>query len=135
MKVEGACHCGAVAYEADVEPGTVTICHCIDCQVQSGSAFRANIPAPAAGFRLVKGTPRTYVKTAASGRQRLTAFCEVCGTQLYACAVQDPPSYSLRTGTLAQRHELGVPQREIWARRRQAWVGLPSGTPSFDGQP
>lgn len=135
MKIEGQCYCGAIAYEAQVEPGTITVCHCTDCQNQSGSAFRANIPAPAAGFRLVKGVPRTYLKTAASGNQRLLAFCEVCGSSLYACAVHNPSAYSLRIGTIKQRQELGAPQREIWTRSRHAWVALPAGTPSFDGQP
>jgi len=135
MKVEGACHCGAIAYEADVEPGTISVCHCTDCQAHSGSAFRANIPAPAAGFRLTKGTPRTYVKTAASGSRRVLAFCETCGSSLYACAEENPSAYSLRIGTLKQRYELGTPQREIWTARRLDWVTLPPAVASFDGQP
>jgi len=28
MKVDGQCHCGAIVYEAEVEPGTVGLCHC-----------------------------------------------------------------------------------------------------------
>lgn len=135
MHVQGQCHCGAIAYEAEVEPGTATICHCSDCQVHSGSAFRANISAPAATFRLVRGTPRTYVKTADSGARRLMAFCEHCGTPLYACAVESPTAYSLRTGGIRQRHELGRPRRQIWTQRRLDWVGLPDGVDSFPGQP
>jgi hypothetical protein len=133
MKVE--CHCGAIAFEAQVEPGTTTVCHCTDCQTHSGSAFRANISAPAASFRLLRGEPRTYVKTAASGAKRLLAFCGNCGSPLYACAVEKPPSYSLRTGVLQQRHALGTPQREIWTRRRLPWVGLAGVGQSCDGQP
>ncbi|WOI45058.1 GFA family protein [Acidovorax sp. BLS4] len=135
MKVEGSCYCGAIEYEAQVQPGTTTVCHCADCQAQSGSAFRANIAASADGFRLIKGQPRTYTKTAASGNQRLLAFCEVCGSSLYACALENPQSYSLRIGTLKQRQELGTPQRQIWTRRRHDWVGLPDSVESFDGQP
>lgn len=135
LKVEGQCYCGAIAFEAEVRPGTVTICHCADCQVQSGTAFRANIPAPAAGFRLLRGAPRTFVKVAASGNRRVLAFCEACGTQLYACAEHDPPSYSLRTGTLKQRDELGVPQRQIWTRRRLPWLAFTQEIPCSDGQP
>jgi Glutathione-dependent formaldehyde-activating enzyme len=52
MKVQGQCHCGAIRYEAEVEPDTIAICHCLDCQRLSGSAFRANVPAPADGFRI-----------------------------------------------------------------------------------
>ena len=55
MKVDGRCHCGATEFEAEVQPGTISICHCTDCQTHSGSAYRANIPADAAGFRLTKG--------------------------------------------------------------------------------
>lgn len=135
MKVEGQCHCGAVAYEAEVEHASMTICHCTDCQTHSGSAFRANISAPAAGFRLVRGVPRTYVKTADSGARRLLAFCENCGTPLYACAVEKPTSYSLRIGAIKQRYELGAPKRQIWTQRRHPWVALPQGVETFPGQP
>ena len=49
MKVHGQCHCGAIAYEAEVEVGTINVCHCLDCQTLTGSAFRsflrlANLP-------------------------------------------------------------------------------------------
>lgn len=135
MKVDGQCHCGAIVYEADVQPGSMTICHCTDCQTHSGSAFRANIPAPAASFVLKKGTPRTYVKTAASGSRRLLAFCEHCGTPMYACAVDEPLVYSLRIGAIRQRLELGSPRREIWTKRRLAWVASPDGVQSFAEQP
>ena len=43
MKDQGACHCGAMAYEAEVDPGTVRICHCTDCQIRAGRSFRTNI--------------------------------------------------------------------------------------------
>lgn len=135
MKVEGQCQCGAIEFEAQVQPGSVTICHCLDCQTHSGSAFRANISAPAAGFKLLKGAPRTFVKTAASGNQRILAFCENCGSPLYACAVENPQAYSLRTGVLKQRSELGTPQREIWTIRRRPWVALAGVDEAYDGQP
>lgn len=135
MQVQGQCHCGAIAFEAEVQPGSMTICHCTDCQVHSGSAFRANISAPAASFRLLQGTPRTYVKTADSGARRLLAFCEHCGTPLYACAEQAPTAYSLRTGVLRQRNQLGAPQRQIWTQRRRDWVELPPGVAGYPGQP
>lgn len=131
-----ACYCGAIAYEAAVQPCTITICHCDDCQEQSGSAFQANIAAPTSSFRLTRGgTPRTYIKTAVSGNQRAVAFCAVCGSPLYACAVSDPSTYSLRISTINQRHELGSPLRQIWTCRRHGWVDLPEGTASFEGQP
>ena len=41
MKVEGACHCGFISVEAEIDPKKVSICHCTDCQTISGSAFSA----------------------------------------------------------------------------------------------
>ena len=135
MKVEGQCHCGAIAYEAEVDPGTVAICHCADCQQQSGSAFRLNVPAPAAGFHLLRGTPNKYLKIADSGARRIHAFCGNCGAPVYACAAESPQTYSLRVGALKQRYELGPPRRQIWTRRRFPWLPAMAGTQEFDGQP
>jgi hypothetical protein len=42
------------------------------------------------------------VKTAESGNKRRHAFCGDCGTPIYACAVDNPQSYSLRLGTITQ---------------------------------
>ena len=79
MKVRGQCHCGAIRYEAEVEPGTVNICHCRDCQMMTGSAFRAAVSVAADQFRVVTGKPREYIKVADSGAKRVHAFCETCG--------------------------------------------------------
>ncbi|WP_326533788.1 GFA family protein [Pseudorhodoferax sp.] len=135
MHVEGQCHCGAIAYEAEVEPGTVRICHCADCQRLTGSAFRTNIAARADRFRLLRGTPRTYLKTADSGARRVHAFCGDCGAPVYACAAENPQSYSLRVGALAQRHALGAPAQQIWTQRRFAWLASLDAVPGCDGQP
>lgn len=40
MKIDGRCHCGYISYEAEINPETVVICHCTDCQTLSDSAFR-----------------------------------------------------------------------------------------------
>jgi len=65
-----------------------------------GSAFRTNITARGERFVLKSGTPKSYVKTAESGNKRRQAYCGTCGTQLWACAVEDPQSYTLRAGTI-----------------------------------
>jgi hypothetical protein len=135
VKVEGECHCGAIAYEAEVEPGTVGVCHCLDCQRLTGSAFRANILAPASGFHLLKGQPRRYIKTGDSGAKWVYAFCEVCGTPIYSCAPDNPPTYTLRLGALKQREALGRPARQIYAERALPWVAHLSEVPKIEGQP
>jgi hypothetical protein len=135
MKVEGSCHCGAITYEAEVAAATVTLCHCLDCQVLTGSAFRANVAAPAAGFRMLSGTPRLYVKVSDSGARRIHAFCETCGAPVYSCAEKNPQSYSLRVGALKEKEALGRPVRQIWTKRRLSWLASLRDGAQIDGQP
>lgn len=40
MHVTGACHCGAITFNAEVDEAKVMLCHCTDCQVLSASASR-----------------------------------------------------------------------------------------------
>ena len=82
MKITGSCHCGHVSYEAEVEPGTVRVCHCNDCQKLTGTAFRTNIATLPGTFVLKSGTPKRYIKTAESGNKRAHAFCPECGTPI-----------------------------------------------------
>jgi hypothetical protein len=121
MDVEGRCHCGAITYEAEVDPQRVTICHCTDCQTLTGTAFRVTVPAARETFVLRTGTPKIYVKTTAeSGNVRVQAFCETCGTPIYAAAAQNAQTYGLRVGALAQRALL-APRRQIWCRSALPW--------------
>jgi hypothetical protein len=55
MKIDGGCHCGAITYEAEVDPDKTSICHCTDCQQLTGTAFGVTVPG--AGKRL-RGSPR-----------------------------------------------------------------------------
>lgn len=121
MQVHGSCHCGAIAFEATVDPERVTICHCTDCQRLTGSAYRVTVAASARDFRLVRGTPKVYFKVADSGNRRAQAFCGDCGAPVYAhAAVDSPKSYGLRVGTLREREAL-VPRKRIWCKSALAW--------------
>lgn len=133
MKVSGQCHCGAIAYEAEVDPGALGICHCTDCQRLTGTAFRVTVPAPAATFKLLRGAPSFYLKTGDSGAKRRHAFCGACGGPIYASADSDtPPAYSLRVGALNERQSLNPPQKQIWCSSALSWSGDLSGIPKLD---
>jgi hypothetical protein len=121
MKLDGQCHCGAIAWEAEIDPEAVRLCHCTDCQALSGSAFR--VTARTSAFRLLRGTLTTYVKTAESGRRRVQAFCGTCGAPIHASGEgeAEPKMYSLRLGTCRQRAQL-APKGQIWAGSTLPWV-------------
>jgi hypothetical protein len=100
----------------------VTICHCADCQVLSGSAFSVIVPAKPGSFRMLAGEPSIYVKTAESGNRRVQGFCPRCGTRLYSGPEAGPPGFfGLRVGAITQRAAL-VPKEQIWRRSALSWV-------------
>ena len=121
MKVHGTCHCGGIAYEAEVDPARAVVCHCLDCQVLSGAPFRASVPANAEALHFLRGTPSRYVKTAESGNRRAQGFCGACGTALYSADAESPKVFNLRIGALAERDAL-PPQREIWCGSALGWT-------------
>ena len=128
MKIDGGCHCGAITYEAEIDPEMVTICHCSDCQTLTGTAFRVTVFAAGDKFSLNRGAPKIYVKTTAeSGNKRAMAFCAECGSPIYATSVgEGPKTYGIRVGTARQRDQL-PPKRQIWHRSAVAWF------PELDG--
>ena len=122
MKIDGRCHCGHIAYEAEIDPDQVQICHCTDCQTLTGTAFRAVAMSREGSFRLLSGTLKTYLKTAESGRQREQSFCPECGTPIYSTRPGDgPKAHALRLGAIRQRDAL-VPKLQIWRRSAVPWL-------------
>jgi hypothetical protein len=122
MRIQGACHCGAIRFEAQIDPDTVSVCHCGDCQTLSGAPFRASVPAKAENFTFLQGAVKPYVKVADSGNRRRTGFCSDCGTQIYSTDdVAAPAAYMLRVGTIAER-DLLVPKKQIWCQSAQPWA-------------
>jgi hypothetical protein len=122
MRVTGGCHCGQITYEAEVNPETVRVCHCTDCQKLTGTVFRATIASLPGTFVLKSGTPKIYIKTAESGNWRAHAFCRECGTPIFAAApAPNPSTYGLRVGGIDQRAQLAPPARQIWCRSALPW--------------
>ncbi|MEQ8246421.1 MAG: GFA family protein [Alphaproteobacteria bacterium] len=122
MKIDGQCHCGAIRFEAEIEPADVVICHCTDCQTFSGSAFRVSAFTQPHTFAITAGRPTIYLKTGSSGAKRRQAFCPDCGTSIYSSDdVDPPPVFAVRVGGLRQRAEL-KPTKQIWCGSQRDWL-------------
>lgn len=129
MKVDGACFCGHLTFEAEIDPADVELCHCSDCQTMSGSAFRIVVPAKPNTFRLLSGEPSIFVKTAESGNRRSQAFCPKCGTAVYSAPADGGSGFfGLRVGALRQRNQL-QPQRQYWLRSSVSWLSRIASLP------
>lgn len=120
MKIDGGCLCGHIAYEAEIDPDKVGVCHCTDCQINSATAFRVAVAVPRENLRIT-GTLKVYVKTAESGNRRALSFCPECGTSIHGGNVDGTGPVTLRVGTARQRAKL-PPKTQIWCRSALPWV-------------
>ncbi len=122
MHVDGHCLCGAVTYEATIDPDRCAICHCADCQVNSGTAFGFVVHVQDRQFHLRSGALKVFVKTAENGRVRHLSFCPDCGTRIHAHTPDQPDAFfGLRVGSIRQRHLLR-PKRQVWCQSALPWV-------------
>ncbi|KAJ5543993.1 hypothetical protein N7494_005272 [Penicillium frequentans] len=60
MTLHGSCMCGATAFTSPSEPILTALCHCVDCQKWTGSAFTSNVVVPRDTFKVTKGTPKFF---------------------------------------------------------------------------
>lgn len=121
--IEGGCQCGAVRYRIEGKPLDLVVCHCTECQRQSGSAFGMSLAIPAASFRLTKGVLKSFAVRCDSGRTKTCMFCPDCGTRIYHQT--NPLGMSVKAGTLDDTANL-APTAHYWTKRKQPWVVIPA---------
>jgi len=134
MKVDGGCLCGAITYQAVIDPEKIIVCHCTDCQINGGGAFRWGTLIGKDDFTLLSGAPKFFRKLAESGNHRALAFCGDCGTSLYGTQAEESVTLSLRIGTARQARDL-TPAFQIWHRSAYDWVDHLEAVPTIERQP
>lgn len=130
---KGGCQCGAIRYEIDSEPAGLNVCHCTDCQRQSGSAFSMSLRVTASAVHFTKGQVKTFQMAGESGKPKNCAFCADCGTRIYH-ALPGSPTMMIKPGTLDEPKAF-APVAHIWTRSKQPWVVIPDGLLAFDKGP
>jgi hypothetical protein len=124
----GGCLCGKVRYESAGAPLYSLLCHCRDCQRQSGSAYIAAMRVPAAGFRITAGEPRLYVSRSDVGNSVTRAFCGDCGAPLFIRVSARPDIVGLRVGSLDDPSAFR-PEAHIFAKSAQPWDHMDPALP------
>src|SRR5438309_11093653 len=132
-KISGACLCGAVAYTAEAEATTVTVCHCRDCQKFTGSAFAALMVVPKEALTL-SGTLKTFTSTGGSGKPILRHFCPECGSSIAEEPGTRPGMVILNVGTFDDP-TVAKAGREIFRDDALPWVEVHGEIPRFAKRP
>ena len=132
-KLSGSCLCGSVRYSSESEPVVSAICHCKNCQQQSGSAFSTIIGVPRPSLK-VEGATGTFNDRAESGKYVIRRFCPKCGSALISGVEVTPDLLWIKAGTLDDASAF-TPQMHIWRDSAQPWVKFDDGLPSFPRNP
>lgn len=134
MPITGGCRCSAVRYSLNIDtPPMVYACHCLDCQTWSGSAFTENFLVPRQVLE-INGPLVNWEATSPSGAHSIQQFCGKCHTRLFNTTSRVPGMVVMRAGTLDQSDQLTL-VAHIWASRKQPWVVIPDGIPTWPKTP
>jgi len=131
MNIPGGCICGAVRYQLTAEPLFTHVCHCTECQHESGSAFQITALVLASDFKLVGNEPSVNYVTRKSGNEYAIYRCENCCCTVAAKSIPENRVMVVRPGTFDDT-SIVWPQAHIWAREKQSWFEIPTGVPVFE---
>lgn len=129
----GGCLCGALRYEATGPVLYSGLCHCLDCQKSTGSAFAAYMGVNSKDFVLT-GPYQSYDHVLSDGRVSRRNFCPTCGSTVFG-GYPTTGTPTLYAGTLDDSSRF-IPNNQIYTCVRRVWAHVPPGTlPEFEQMP
>ena len=117
---EGGCLCGNVRYSVVGSPLSVAICHCTNCQRNTGSAFSVNVIFPKAALTL-RGEPAIYEDIGDTGNIVRRVFCGKCGTPIESRSVFSAPEYAVIKSGSFDDPSAFVPDSEVYCVTAMPW--------------
>ena len=131
--IKGSCLCGQIRYSAKVEPALVGVCHCKNCQKQSGTAFSVLVAVPKSSLS-IQGRLKTFKDVGDSGQPVLRNFCPECGSPITSDVAVMPELVFIKAGTLDDTSWLD-PKMHVYCDSAQRWIPLPEGSQTFAKMP
>jgi hypothetical protein len=120
--ITGRCLCGGVTYSADAEPVIQAVCHCSDCQRQTGNPFSVVVGVPRAAFSVEGDTLASFTTTGTdSGEDTERNFCSACGSPLFTLTASAPGVVIIKAGSLDDMSWF-EPAVEVWTSSAQPWA-------------
>lgn len=132
------CRCGQLRAVCVGEPVRVSVCHCLDCQRRSGSAFAAQARWPDDRVT-VEGEAATWQRVADSGHRATYSFCRTCGSTVAYVVEGWPGVTAVPIGAFADP-TFPSPRFSVYEHRKHPWVCVlgnldHSSTPSSTRRP
>lgn len=122
--LKGGCLCGAIRYEIDQPALGEAVCHCKNCQHQTGTAFSVLATVRSSAFKLI-GEPKLYADRGDSGAAVHRHFCGTCGSPIYTSLPAKPKVVFVKAGTLDDTSQL-APKYHVWCDSAWPWTPFPA---------
>ena len=100
MIQSGACACGVVTVAAEGDPGTVSMCHCAQCQRRTGSSYSIHADFTRDAV-LVEGATNMHARAGDTGCMITFHFCPVCASTVHWDVEAMPDMVGIPTGLFA----------------------------------
>jgi hypothetical protein len=134
-ELKGSCLCGSVTYSCSAEPVMTALCHCTECQKQTGSSFSIVAAVPAFAFSVQGESLATFTTVGDDhGQEVQRKFCGNCGSPIVSVIAAAPDLVYVKAGTLDDTASV-EPKMEVWCRSAQPWVGVDEGRQRFERGP
>lgn len=126
MKRRAECRCGQLSATVLNEPVRISVCHCLDCQRRSGSAFAAQARFALADVAFA-GQSREWSRVGESGERTAFHFCPECGTEVWYQGGGLPELIAIPIGTFVDP-DFPAPFFSVFEERKQDWVAIVGDT-------
>ncbi len=135
QNLTGKCLCGSIQYSSDAEPIFSIICHCDDCQRQTGTAFSMTVGVPKASMKIDNEDKlKEFIGESASGNKVRRKFCPDCGSPIISMIAMAPDMYMIKAGTLDDKSWI-KPTHQFWCSTKQPWLELSDELEKHDRNP
>ena len=119
--ITGGCLCGSVRYSTDADPVVQVVCHCRDCQRQTGGPFTVVVGVPRSALNVEGDTLASFTTTGEDhGGETHRSFCTVCGAPIFSIAAALPDLALIKSGSLDDASWV-EPTIEAWTSSAQPW--------------
>jgi hypothetical protein len=123
---DATCACGQLRVTCRGEPVRVSVCHCLECQRRTGSAF--GVQARFARDQVVRMSGRysEYERVGDSGNVVRLCFCPDCGSTVFLELPSMPAFVVIAVGAFADPG-FPSPTYSVYEARRHPWAHVPDG--------
>lgn len=117
-----SCACGQLTATCTGEPVRISMCHCLECQKRTGSAFGVQARFASENVK-IDGRSAEFLRVGDSGGHVTFRFCPSCGSTVTWQIDGAPEVIAVAVGGFADP-SFPAPRVSVYEARRHPWAEL-----------